>query len=81
MYHVFNCPEFIRHRHHFTIHLQQIHLVLFTIIPSFVFLCSTFVIIGLLTYKMDVDKYINNYVDTKCIIIRAIFTYYCDTER
>jgi len=81
MYHVFNCPEFIRHRPHFKISLQEIHPVLFTIIPSFVFLWSNFVVITLLTYKIDVDKYTNNYVDTKCVIIRAMFTCYCESEK
>jgi len=41
------------------------HPVLFTIIPSFIFLCTTFVMNTLLTYKICVDKYTNNYVDTK----------------
>jgi hypothetical protein len=81
MSHVFNCPNFIRHRTHFKISLQQIPPVLFTIIPSFVFLCSTLVVIALLTCKIYVEKYTNNYIDTKCVIIRAVFTYYCDRER
>jgi len=33
-----------------------------------------------LTYKIGVDKYTNNHVDTKCVIIRAMFTYYFDPE-
>jgi len=38
-------------------------------------------VITLLTYKIDVDKYTNNYVDTKCVIIRAMFTCYCESEK
>ena len=81
MYHIDNCPERIRRRPHFKISLQQIHPFLFTIIPSFTFLRSTFVVIAALTYKIDVDKYTNNYIDTTCVIIRATFTYCCDAER
>jgi len=80
MHHAFNCPQFITHRPHFKMSSQQIHPLLFAIIPSFVFLCTAFVVITLLAYKIDVDKYRNNYVDTKCVIIRSVFTYYCDSE-
>jgi len=65
MHHVFNCPQFIRNRSRFKISSQQIHPIPFAIIPSFVFLCTNFVVIALLAYKIDVDKYTNNYVDTK----------------
>jgi hypothetical protein len=64
MNHLFYCPEFIRHWLHFKIALQQAHFVLFTVITFFVFLCSIFVVISFLMYK--IDKFTNNYVDTKC---------------
>jgi hypothetical protein len=37
--------------------------------------------IVLLTYKIDVGKYTNIYVDTKRVIIRAVFNDYCENER
>jgi hypothetical protein len=81
MYHVLNCPEPVRHRPDFKINLQHFHPVLFTIISSFFISLQHFRRECVLTYKIDVGKYTNNYVDTKCVIIRAVFTYYCDRER
>ena len=75
MHHVCSCPQFIRHRPHFKMSSQQIHPVLFAIIPSFVFLCTTSVVIALLAYQIDVDIYTNNYVNTKHVIISNVFTY------
>jgi len=39
-------------------------------------------VITLLKYKIDVDKYANNYVlQNICDVIKTMFTYFCGTER